>query len=423
MIKLLFGFNSCFENLNKNELRKVNKLVNVDDKAIVKDYENKFVSITGKGYGFSLASGRMAFYLLLKHLNIGKADEVLVVGFTCSVMINAILRVGATPIYSDVSPLTFGSDAKSIKDKISVRTKMIVAQHSFGIPCDIEKIARLGKLNKIFVLEDCALALGSEIKGIKVGNFGDAAIFSTDHSKPLNTLIGGFFYTRNEKLYNTISKDLESIPELSKNQKKNLFKQLLFEKKWHSPNKYKYAKWINILHRIRKKIAGKKLLFMDGDNGPPHLIKPQYPYPAKLPTFLAQVGIYELNIFDKERNRRKEILEKYLITFSNSEYKNDISSVYFDEHIDINPLRFVFTSKKASELKNQLSLFIDFSQIWFRKPIIATSFDLSELKYKKANCPIAESIGKTIINFPCIIPEEFEDSFFKLLGKQVLNKH
>ena len=263
MSSLYFGFNSCHDKLYLSQLRDAKKLVQKHDIQVINDYEARFIETIGKGYGISIASGRMAFYLLLKHLSIAKGDEVIVVGFTCSVMINAILRVGATPIYSDVSPLTFGSDPKAIEGKISVNTKMIVAQHSFGIPCDIEEIVRLGKQHNLFVLEDCALAIGSTIGGVAVGNFGDAAIFSTDHSKPLNTLIGGFFYTTNKKLFNGIIPLVANIPELSPIHQKNLFKQLLFEQKWHSSKKYKFAKVFHYYAKVIKKLFGKKLLFMD----------------------------------------------------------------------------------------------------------------------------------------------------------------
>ena len=63
---------------------------------------------------------------------------------------------------------------------------MIVAQHSFGIPCEIQPIVNFAKKKNIFLLEDCALTMGSSIKGIKCGNFGDAALFSTDNTKLIN---------------------------------------------------------------------------------------------------------------------------------------------------------------------------------------------------------------------------------------------
>ena len=135
----------------------------------------------------------MGFFVLMKVLGIGSGDEVVLCGSTCSVMPNAILKVGAKPVYSDVDKNTFGSCPRSIEACITPNTKLVVAQHSFGIPCDIDVIEKFCKDNGIFLVEDCALALGSKLREKNVGTFGDAAIFSTDHSKPINTIIGGLY--------------------------------------------------------------------------------------------------------------------------------------------------------------------------------------------------------------------------------------
>ncbi len=420
-MKKYFNFNPGNYNITKEQLKNVESLIYVEDNNIIQEYHKQFIKIIGTGYGISFSAGRMAVYVLLKVLNIGSGDEVLVVGFTCSVMINAILRIGATPVYTDVSTRTFGTDPENVRRKITGKTKIIIAQHSFGIPCEIEEIVKIGKEKNIFVLEDCALAFGSSINGVPLGNFGDAAIFSTDHTKPLNTLIGGFFYTKDEKLFNVVKNSFESAKELSLKHKKNVYKQLFFEKKWFDPKKYKYFKYINFPIRVKRKIFGGKLLFMVGDYGPPDLIKPKYPYPSKFPAFLAQVGIYELEYFEKEKNRRISILKRYLEIFSKSIYKEDIPSIYYDKDMEIVPLRFVFFSERSHELIERLSGFIDFSQIWFKQPVIATRFDLKYLKYQQGDCPNSEHIGKKIINFPCVIPEKFEDYFFRTLEKK-LNK-
>lgn len=419
--RLFFGYNPGHFGLSKKNIVSIKGLIRQEDSNILDRFENDFINQIGDGFGFSLASGRMAFYLILVTLNIQKEDEVIVVGFTCSVMINAILRVGATPVYTDVDPNTFGSSPENIRKKITKKTKLIIAQHSFGIPCDIKEIVKIGKEKNIFVLEDCALALGSSINDVPLGNFGDAAIFSTDHTKPLNTLIGGFFYTKDEKLFNAVKNTFESAKDLSLEHKKNLYKQLFFEKKWFDPKKYKYFKYINIPIRVKRKIFGGKLLFMVGDYGPPDLIKPKYPYPSKFPTFLAQVGIYELKNFEKEKNRRIYILKRYLEIFSKTIYKEDISSIYYDKTMEIVPLRFVFFSEKSIKLIEHLSGLIDFSQIWFKQPIIATHFDLKYFKYQQGSCPNSEYIGQKIINFPCVIPEKFEDYYFRKL-ERILNK-
>ncbi len=205
---------------------------------LVENYERSFSKLIGNGFGKSYAAGRMGFYALMKILKIGPGDEVILLAFTCSVMANAVWRVGATPIYADIDPETFGSSAPAIEQKISSRTKLIVVQHSFGIPCKIDEIVNLGQRHGIFVLEDCAITVDSLYKGISVGNWGDAAIFSTDHSKPLNTLIGGFLYTRHLNLFNKIKTFSKDLPHLEFGQQKRLFKQILIEKKYCLPRKY-----------------------------------------------------------------------------------------------------------------------------------------------------------------------------------------
>ena len=192
-----FGFVTGHSYLTAGQISKIRKTLSSNNSLdVVSSYEHQMTSLIGSGFGISFAAGRMAFYSLLKALNIGIGDEVILPGFTCSVMPNAVWRSGAIPVFADIDKDTFGSDPVEIEKRISSRTKLIVAQHSFGIPCDIPAIVEVGKKHGIFVVEDCAIALDSAINGIKVGNWGDAAIFSTDHSKPLNTLIGGFLYTK-----------------------------------------------------------------------------------------------------------------------------------------------------------------------------------------------------------------------------------
>ena len=186
-----FGFVQGHAYLAPHDVDQIRKHIAKPAKEIVAEFEHGFASLVGEGYAVSFAAGRMGFYALMKTLDIGPGDEVVVQGANCAVMVNAILRTGATPVFADIDPETFGSSKQHIERCITPRTRRIVAQHSFGIPCDVEPIVELAHSRKTFLLEDCALAVSSTNDGITVGNFGDAALFSTDHSKPLNTLTGG----------------------------------------------------------------------------------------------------------------------------------------------------------------------------------------------------------------------------------------
>jgi len=93
-----------------------------DDDRSVAAYERRMAALIGDGSGVSFAAGRMAFYTLLKALGVGEGDEVILLGFTCSVMVNAVWRSGARPVFADIDESTFGSDAKEILKKITDRT-------------------------------------------------------------------------------------------------------------------------------------------------------------------------------------------------------------------------------------------------------------------------------------------------------------
>ena len=186
--------------LNKNHTNKIKKLLKIEDAKLIKIYEKSFSRLIGSGDAVAYASGRMGLYEILNYLNISKNDEVIVNAGTCSVVVNAILKVGGKPVFSDVDTKTYGSSAKSISKRINKNTKLIIAQHSFGIPCEIQKIKEISNKKKIFLLEDCALSLGSKVNKICLGNFGEASLFSTDHTKPINTFCGGIIYSNNNEI-------------------------------------------------------------------------------------------------------------------------------------------------------------------------------------------------------------------------------
>ena len=371
-----------------------------------------------QGYGLSFASGRMAFFSLLKVLKIGPGDEVILQGFTCSVMPNAILRSGAKPVYCDIDKDTFGPAAADIESKITSRTRLIVAQHSFGIPCAIEHIIDIAKKHGIFVLEDCAITFDSAVKGIKVGNFGDAAIFSTDHTKPLNTLIGGLLYTTNQALYEKVRFYSAALPQLDKPHQKRLYQQFLFERKYYQPIKFKQANFLNYLNLIKKLGYAYKpnFVFLGDDYG--RESSRSYPYPAKMSPMFAQLGIFELARWDKERARRKALLSEYLRLADNTKIKEYLPKAYFDQSLDIVPLRFAMSLPEADTMLEKMKKeHIEVAGRWFLDPIICCPAGVENLGYNKGVCAIAEATGRHMVNWPCVLPAGWDERILKIYKK------
>ena len=144
--------------------------------------------------------GRVALFAALKALGIKPGDEVILPGFTCVVVPNAISYLGAKPVYADIDPATYNIDPRRISENITGRTRAIIAQHTFGIPAEMTEIRELAGNHGLYVIEDSCHAVGSRYKGREVGTFGDAAFFSSQWSKPVTTGFGGWVKINNPEL-------------------------------------------------------------------------------------------------------------------------------------------------------------------------------------------------------------------------------
>jgi dTDP-4-amino-4,6-dideoxygalactose transaminase len=162
---------------------------------IVEQYQRQFARYFGAGRAFAFWKGRVGLYALLRALNVGDGDEVVLPGYTCVMNVNPIKYVGARPVYVDIEPETFNMNVDLLQDKITDKTRVIIAQHTYGYPCDMDAIMSIAGDRKIPVIEDCCLALGSTYKSKLVGTFGLAAYFSSQWNKSYTTGLGGMVIT------------------------------------------------------------------------------------------------------------------------------------------------------------------------------------------------------------------------------------
>ncbi len=398
-----FGFINGHFYLSNVELKHLLRLIKKtqNDEQLTLEFEENFSKLIGHGKSLSFAAGRMAFYTYMKSLEIGYGDEVIIQSSNCSVMVNAVLRTGAKPIFSDINENTLGSDPKSIKSLITIKTKLIVAQHSFGIPCEIDEISNLAKQFNIKLLEDCALTVGSTFKGLTVGNWGDAALFSIDHSKPLNCMIGGMLYLNDDNIYQKIKIIRDGMPNLDEKHQLAIYNRLLFERKYYSPRKYSQGRFLEMFYAFLAKIKKVQPAFLLDDYNRPTLPnKSYYSYPAKLPVFISQLGLYELKYFKEKKLIRKQLLEDYIKIFVTNNKSKLLPQAYFDKQNDIVPLRFIAYFPDRSSAYQYFSKILDVNSSWFQNTIIGTN-DIEGMGYILGSCENSERISKKVINFPC----------------------
>lgn len=161
----------------------------------VKLFEEKFIEYTKAGYAATVSNGTVAIHLALAALGIGPGDEVLVPSLTYIASVNPIMYMGGTPVFVDSCLDNWQMDLNELERKITPKTKAVIAVHLYGNVCDMERLCRICKAHHLYLVEDCAEALGSTWKGQHVGTFGDIGCFSFFGNKTVTTGEGGMVVT------------------------------------------------------------------------------------------------------------------------------------------------------------------------------------------------------------------------------------
>ncbi|MGI5831519.1 MAG: DegT/DnrJ/EryC1/StrS family aminotransferase [Thermoguttaceae bacterium] len=186
-------------------------LVNVNESGIfvlgpeVKKLERGIASYHNTVYGVGCASGSDSLLLSLMAAKIGPGDEVIVPSFTFFATASCVARLGATPIFADIDPVTFNLDPKDVEAKISPRTRAIIPVHLYGQMADMRAFRRMTHEHpdvgrrQILLVEDSAQSIGAKLDGIPTGNWGDIACLSFYPTKNLGGVGDGGMMMTNSK--------------------------------------------------------------------------------------------------------------------------------------------------------------------------------------------------------------------------------
>ena len=167
----------------------------------VKLLEQNLAQYSQTEHAVACASGSDALLLALMAANIGPGDEVLVPSFTFFATASAVSRLGATPVFVDIDPVSYNMDVNDAAQKITPRTKVIIPVHLFGQMAEMGQINALAHIHNLHVIEDVAQAIGAELEGRRAGSWGDMGSFSFYPTKNLGGAgDGGLITTRDEQL-------------------------------------------------------------------------------------------------------------------------------------------------------------------------------------------------------------------------------
>ncbi len=161
-------------------------------------FEKESAEYCGAKFAVGCGSGTDALVLALHAIGVGPGDEVIVPPFTFFATVSSVCRVGATPVFADIDPLTFNIDPAQIEAKLTERTKAIVPVHLYGQCCEMDEIRRIASEHGIAVVEDAAQSFGAEYGGVKCGTLGEISCFSFYPTKNIGTLGDAGLVTTND---------------------------------------------------------------------------------------------------------------------------------------------------------------------------------------------------------------------------------
>lgn len=172
----------------------------------VKAFEKAFVTFLGpEAHATAVSSCTAGLHLAYMHLGIGPGDEVIVPAQTHVATAHAVEITGARPVFVDCDLSTGNIDAKRITTALTSRTRAISVVHYLGLPVEMAPIIELARRHKLFVVEDCALAIGASLDGVACGLLGDVASFSFYPAKHMTTAEGGMVVSRHGDVVSSIA--------------------------------------------------------------------------------------------------------------------------------------------------------------------------------------------------------------------------
>lgn len=359
--------------------------------------------------------GRVAFYAILKALGIEKGDEVIVPAFSCVVMINPIIYIGAKPVYVDIEKDTFNIDISKIEEKITKRTKAIIAQNTFGLSPDIDSIREVAKRYNLYVIEDGAHGFGSRYKEQLVGTIGDAGFFSTQWNKPFSTGIGGIAVTNDEKLQSKLEviervalkpsfKELAMLTGLLEVKKRLLVPEIY----WLALKSYRLlSKWNLIL-------GSSQGYELNSTKKPKDFLKGFSSVQAREGiNYLTKIdGRWKIDLIIEHRKCIAALYKKIIEELG-------FPPPYEPEYGEHSYLRFPLLVKDRDNfLKQAIESKIELGD-WFLSPIHPIKKNFELWYYKYGENPVAEFASAHIVNLPTHekIDENYVDKIYQFLKR------
>lgn len=338
---------------------------------------------------FYFFKGRVALYAILKAAGVRSGDEVILPGFTCVVVPNAVIYLGAKPVYVDIDPATYNIDTDRIEEKITGKTKAVIAQHTFGVPAKMDRISEIANKHDLYVIEDSCHAIGSKYRQQEVGTFGDAAFFSSQWSKPVTTGLGGWAQINNERLRKNMEESFPGCIEPSVREEMVLRLQYLTYSLLFKPSLF----WF--IQETYRRLSRAGLAIGSSSNEELECNMP-VDFDKKMTGWQKRLLEEKLAGTAKVIAHRKWVASLYEEMCREKGIRAMDLSDDYDPVFLRYPLRVSSRERVLAEAKKRRIEMGD----WFLSPVHPNLKNWERAGYRGGMCPIAEEVCREIINLP-----------------------
>jgi len=339
---------------------------------------------------FFFGAGRMSVYTVLKSLQLTSSDEVVVAGYTCVVLTNAVKFAGCKVRYVDVDEETLNLNKDQLFAAISEDTKAVIVPHNFGLAFeDIKEIK--SRHPEIIIIEDVAHSFGSKNQlGEFCGTIGDVGFFSLEYSKPLTTGLGGILFVNNESLLERVDLEYNALGITLKGTALKMIFTLGALNMW-------YFLSTTFFQRMAMKVL--QILRLNYKTSAQE-ISGELPagYPVRMHPMLGSLLVLQLRQLDKINKKKQEIVLEYESIFSSF---NTLRSYPVQNQVMVRyPIVFsdAVSDETIEKVKEEaIRRGIQFG-FWFNDVVHPRgSFRYC---YSSGDCPSGEKISQRILNLP-----------------------
>ncbi|CDM68810.1 UDP-4-keto-6-deoxy-N-acetylglucosamine 4-aminotransferase [Clostridium bornimense] len=343
----------------------------------VREFEKAIANKVGSKYAVAVTSGTSALHCATLAAGLEKGDEVLVTPMTFAASANCILYVGATPVFVDIEENTGNIDVSKIEEKITYKTKAIIAVSYRGNPVKIDKIMDIAKKHNLIVIEDAAHAIGAKYKDSYVGNNANMTIFSFHPVKHITTGEGGAITTNDKELYRK-------------------------------------------LIEVRSHGITRNVDIMENKDDPWYYEQIDLGYNYRMPDINAALGASQIKKLDSFIEKRKELATLYSSMLKGNQYVTlleDTEDGFNSEHIYVIKLNLEKLNCTRREIfsaliKENIGVNVHYIPVYFHPYY-------RKLGYKRGICPVCEEFYERIITLPLHVSMNRDDviSVIKALDK------